>query len=69
LIRHKCCAPAHRRSECLLPSGLPCPATPPCLWCRGFEHCIANMYLIPLSMCLGSGISVGEHSKGGGLWG
>ncbi|PSC67641.1 formate nitrite transporter [Micractinium conductrix] len=25
----------------------------------GFEHCIANMYLIPLSMCLGSGISVG----------
>ncbi|KAL4420050.1 hypothetical protein ABPG77_007489 [Micractinium sp. CCAP 211/92] len=25
----------------------------------GFEHCIANMFLIPLSMCLGSGISVG----------
>ncbi|PSC68462.1 fatty acid amide hydrolase-like [Micractinium conductrix] len=25
----------------------------------GFEHGIANMYLIPLSMCLGSGISVG----------
>ncbi|PRW05792.1 cytosolic phosphoglucose isomerase isoform A [Chlorella sorokiniana] len=25
----------------------------------GFEHCVANMYLIPLSMALGSGISVG----------
>lgn len=25
----------------------------------GFEHCIANMFLVPLSMCLGSGISVG----------
>lgn len=25
----------------------------------GFEHCIANMYLIPLSMALGSNISVG----------
>jgi len=27
---------------------------------RGFEHCIANLYLIPLSMFLGSGISVGK---------
>ena len=26
----------------------------------GFEHCIANMYMIPLSMRLGSGITVGE---------
>lgn len=26
----------------------------------GFEHCIANMYLLPLSMALGSGISVGD---------
>lgn len=26
----------------------------------GFEHCIANMFLIPLSMKLGSGISVGK---------
>lgn len=25
----------------------------------GFEHCVANMFLIPMSMSLGSGISVG----------
>lgn len=30
---------------------------------RGFEHCIANMYLIPLSMALGSGISVGARGR------
>lgn len=33
--------------------------------CRGFEHCIANMFLVPLSMCLGSGISVGEPWQAG----
>lgn len=31
-------------------------------FCRGFEHCIANMFLIPLSMALGSDISVGEFA-------
>lgn len=25
----------------------------------GFEHCVANMFLIPMSMVLGSGVSVG----------
>ena len=59
------CLPAVHTGAC---SRLPpsCPLLPlMCVFllCRGFEHGIANMYLIPLSMCLGSGISVGERRR------
>ena len=58
-----CVSPLHpwtpRHNTCAHPLPVMCVF----LLCRGFEHCIANMYLIPLSMCLGSGISVGERRR------